>query len=203
MEDNTTLADRFIASATPDDLRGVVELVNSAYRGTGAQAGWTTEAAYIDGQRITLEDLTRDLSMEPRPTLLILRQSRDSEIQACAMVEPIAGADGEAKAYIGMVTVRPDLQAAGVGRVILEAAETHARAQGATRARMTVISIRESLIAWYQRRGYRPTGEEQPFPYHDPSIGTPRRPDLVFAVLEKPLTGADRFQGQASGTNAV
>jgi GNAT superfamily N-acetyltransferase len=185
MED-TILADRFITSATRDDLPEVVDLVNSAYRGNGAQAGWTTEAAYIDGQRITLEDLARDLATEPQPTLLILRRSPDSDILACAMIEAI----GEAKAYIGMVTVRPELQAAGLGRVILGAAVYHARAQGATRAQMTVIAIRESLIAWYQRRGYQPTGEERPFPYGDPSIGVPRRPDLVFAVLEKPLPGA-------------
>jgi GNAT superfamily N-acetyltransferase len=118
------------------------------------------------------------------------------------MIEAIAGADGEAKAYIGMVTVRPVLQAAGLGRAILAAAEEHARAQGATRAQMTVVSIRDSLIAWYERRGYRLTGEERPFPYGDPRIGIPRRHDLVFAVLEKPLTGADRPQGQAFGANA-
>jgi hypothetical protein len=31
------------------------------------------------------------------------------------------------------------------------------------------------------------TGKREPFPYHDPRAGTPRRADLVFEVLEKPL----------------
>jgi hypothetical protein len=52
---------------------------------------------------------------------------------------------------------------------------------------MTVVSIRESLIAWYQRRGYHLTGERLPFPYDDERFGLPRRPDLEFVVLEKPL----------------
>lgn len=188
MQKNPLLSERFIASATDDDLPAVVDLVNSAYRGSGAQVGWTTEAAYIDGQRITLETLTHDLATEPRPTLLILRESPDSEILACAMVELIDAPDGRTRAYIGMVTVSPTLQAAGLGRTILAAAEDHARAQGARDAEMTVVSIRDSLIAWYERRGYRPTGERRPFPYDDPRFGIPKRPDLAFAVLEKPLT---------------
>ena len=32
---------------------------------------------------------------------------------------------------------------------------------------MTVIRQRHDLIAWYERLGYRPTGETQPFPYGD------------------------------------
>ena len=52
---------------------------------------------------------------------------------------------------------------------------------------MTVIGQRDELIAWYERRGYHRTGETQPFPYGDARYGIPRRPDLVFAVLAKPL----------------
>ena len=52
---------------------------------------------------------------------------------------------------------------------------------------MTVVHVRESLISWYERRGYRRTGETRPFPYADTRYGTPTRPDLVFIVLEKHL----------------
>jgi hypothetical protein len=58
---------------------------------------------------------------------------------------------------------------------------------GATRMEMTVIVQRAELIAWYQRRGYRPTGETRPFPATDPRFGLPRRNDLAFVVLEKAL----------------
>jgi hypothetical protein len=57
----------------------------------------------------------------------------------------------------------------------------------ATAMIMTVIAQRAELIAWYERRGYRQTGETEPFPYGNERYGVPRRPDLVFAVLAKPL----------------
>jgi hypothetical protein len=53
---------------------------------------------------------------------------------------------------------------------------------------MTVIQLRESLLAWYERRGYRRTGEIAPFPYDDVSVGSPLRADLQFVVLEKSLS---------------
>ncbi len=52
---------------------------------------------------------------------------------------------------------------------------------------MTVVSIRESLVAWYERRGYQRTGETEPFPCGESHLGTPRRADLEFVVLEKTL----------------
>ena len=60
---------------------------------------------------------------------------------------------------------------------------------------MTVIDVREELIAWYERRGYRRTGIKKPFPYGDTRFGQPKRDDLRFEVLEKPL----RDPGEAAG----
>jgi hypothetical protein len=54
---------------------------------------------------------------------------------------------------------------------------------------MTVINLRHELIAWYERRGYRPTGETGAFPYGDERFGIPTRPDLEFVVLAKALGG--------------
>ena len=56
--------------------------------------------------------------------------------------------------------------------------------------RMTVIDIRDELIAFYERRGYARTGIKKPFPYGDERYGIPKREDLRFEILEKPLTGA-------------
>jgi hypothetical protein len=50
-----------------------------------------------------------------------------------------------------------------------------------------VITQRIELIAWYERRGYRRTGQTRPFPYGDERFGVPRRPDLAFEVLSKQL----------------
>jgi ribosomal protein S18 acetylase RimI-like enzyme len=86
-----------------------------------------------------------------------------------------------------MLAVRPGMQDRGLGRILLEHTEAEGRARGARIARMTVVGVRASLIAWYERRGYRRTGETQPFPYQDAPFGHPARPDLDFVVLEKNL----------------
>jgi ribosomal protein S18 acetylase RimI-like enzyme len=179
------MTDWLITPCDPAELPAVVDLVNSAYRGDGAEVGWTTEADYIDGQRTSLADLTEELAGDPAPTLLVMRPEAGGEILACAMVEPHLD---QGYAYLGMITVKPGLQAGGVGRAMLQAAEGHAAALGATRAQMTVVHIRDSLIAWYQRRGYRLTGERKPFPYDDARFGVPKVEGLAFVVLEKPLT---------------
>jgi ribosomal protein S18 acetylase RimI-like enzyme len=176
----------------PSDLPEVVDLVNSAYRGQSAKAGWTHEGDYVDGQRTSLADLQAILASEPAPKLLVVRQAAGGAILACVMIERELDPDGGVAGYIGMLTVKPDLQAGGVGRAVLAAAEAQAYADGAVRARMTVVSIRDTLIAWYERRGYRLTGETRPFPYEDSRFGVPRVPNLTFVVLEKPLTDAAR-----------
>ena len=48
-----------------------------------------------------------------------------------------------------------------------------------------LVKLRETLIAWYERRGYRQTGETRPFPYGDHRFGRPTRDDLAFVVLQK------------------
>ena len=53
--------------------------------------------------------------------------------------------------------------------------------------RMTVIDLRDELIGFYERRGYRRTGAFKPFPYGDVRFGIPLRDDLRFEVLEKTL----------------
>ena len=158
-------------------------LVNSAYRGQGAQAGWTTEAGYIDGQRIDLESLRVDLAAAPQALILTARDEPEGPILGCVWLEPAQ--DGAW--YLGMLTIRPDLQDRQLGRTLLEAGEAHARERGAKSIRMTVVHIRDTLIAWYQRRGYVLTGETRPFPHGDDRFGKPLRDDLAFVVMEKPL----------------
>jgi ribosomal protein S18 acetylase RimI-like enzyme len=178
------MPDWLVAPYADDELETIVALVNSAYRGQSAKVGWAHESDYIDGQRTSLADLKADLAGDA--SLLTLRAQAGGEILACAVIERLDETEGRV-GYIGMVTVKPDLQAGGVGRAMLAAAEDHARAFGAARARMTVVSIRDTLIAWYERRGYRDIGERRPFPYGDERFGRPRVEGLEFAVLEKAL----------------
>jgi ribosomal protein S18 acetylase RimI-like enzyme len=170
--------------AAPAELPAAAALVNSAYRGEVSRQGWTTEADYMEGQRTDAGSLAEDLASTPGAQLLLLRDAPDAELLGSVWLEPV---DGGEVWYLGMLTVRPDLQDRQLGRSLLAAAEVAAAAQGARRVRMTVISIRDSLIAWYGRRGYQPTGETRQFPYHAEGIGRPLRDDLSFVVLEKAL----------------
>ena len=167
--------------ASPDDLPALHALIESAYRGETARAGWSHEADLLDGQRTDFEALGEMLA-DPAQHLLVLRDN--DVLRACVTVAE----KGNGVAYLGMLTVEPTGQSRGMGRMILAAAEDHAATHfAATRIEMTVIAQREELIAWYERRGYALTGERRPFPAHDPRFGEPRRDDLVFVVLDKRL----------------
>ena len=167
--------------ATTAEAAALVALINSAYRGDSSKAGWTTEADLLDGQRVDVEGLTETIA---RPGNVILLHERDHAPVACVHLER-TGED----CYLGLLTIRPTMQGEGLGRQMLEAAERWAIDHWSSRTmHMTVIVQRTELIAWYERRGYRLTGERKPFPYGDERFGLPRRDDLAFEVLRKPLS---------------
>lgn len=167
--------------AAPDDVPALHRLIERAYRGDSAKAGWTHEADLLGGQRtdeVELRDILADASR------VILLAEVEGGLTGCVQVAD----QGEGLAYLGLLTVDPARQAGGLGRVLIEAAEAQAVARfGATRMEMTVIRQRAELIAWYERRGYRLTGETRPFPLDDERFGLPQTRELEFVVLEKTL----------------
>ena len=169
-----------LAPAGEGDRADVVALANLAYRGAG---GWNAETGLIEGERTTIAFLEADLAAHPDSILLIHRDPDGGELLGCVRVEPRGGGAW----HLGLLAVRPDLQAQQLGRRILVAAEAFARARGAVRIRMGVIDLRDTLIAWYERRGYARTGESEPFPYGDERFGRPLRDGMRFVVLEKRL----------------
>ena len=92
------------------------------------------------------------------------------------------------KAEIGLFSVDPDEQGLGIGSKLLDAAEAHARDKmGVSRVSVWVISVRDDLIAWYERRRYARTGGTAPFPVGE-GVGEVLVPGpLEFVGLEKRL----------------
>jgi ribosomal protein S18 acetylase RimI-like enzyme len=168
--------------AVEADYPAIIDLANLAYRGTGPSASWNIEN-FIEGQRLNDSLLREDLAAKPNAHLLTYRDDPNGPLLGTVLLDP----QTDGIWYLGLLTIHPDLQKRQLGRTLLAAAEDFAKQRGAHRIQMTVVNIRDILIAWYQRRGYAPTAETRPFPYGDERFGRPLRDDLHFVVLEKDI----------------
>ena len=170
-----------LSRAVEADYAAIIDLANVAFRGTGVLASWNSEADFIEGQRLNESLLREDLAAKPDAQLLTYRDDPNGALLGTVWLEP----KEDDVWYLSLLTVRPDLQNRQVGRTLLAAAEDYTKKRGARRIRLSVVNVRKTLIAWYERRGYLSTGETQPFPYGDDRFGKPLRDDLYFVVLEK------------------
>lgn len=167
--------------ATLDDVAPIVALVNSAYRGETSKLGWTTEEHLLGGQR-TDPEMIRDLISKPEAALIL---GRDEHGKLVASVHLEKSNDS---CYLGMLTVAPTLQNAGIGKQLLDYAETFAKSVwGSRRMEMTVINVRHELIAYYERRGYAKTGQRVAFPHGDPKYGLSKTSEFDLLILDKKL----------------
>lgn len=168
-----------IQQASAADIPALVALINSGYRGEASKKGWTTEADLLHGELRT--DIPTLSGILENPTAVMLKHvSEEGAITGCVFLDK-----QERGLYLGMLTVSPELQAAGIGRRLLLAAEDYARNNDCGEIFMNVISVRHELIAWYLRCGYHDTGERKPLPA-DHRFGVPTQP-LEFVIMEKSL----------------
>ena len=170
-----------IRPATTADIPALHRLVERAYRGDSARNGWTHEADLLGGQRTDVEALG-DMIADPSQRILLAIGANG--LVGCVQVSQ-KNAD---TAYLGLLSVDPDVQAGGLGKDLIVAAERTAQIEfSASKMEMTVIRQRSELIAYYERRGYTLTGETRLFPHDDERFGLPVTRELSFVVLAKCL----------------
>lgn len=165
-----------VTISVKEDIPALVKLLNNAYRGEESKKGWTTEADMVAGDLRTDEVNLKELMELPDAAFLKFTNAKN-EIEGCVFLHKRQG-----KIYLGMLSVSPGLQAKGIGKQIMAAAELFAKEQGCPAVFMRVISIRHELVAWYERQGYNKTGEIQPF--DDTKFGTAKQP-IEFVVMQK------------------
>jgi ribosomal protein S18 acetylase RimI-like enzyme len=165
--------------AISTDATAIAALINSAYRGETSRQGWTTEADLLSGSRTEIDEV------------LCLIAADNSMLLLCLDVEVLLGSvtleRHGAAAHLGMFAVHPQRQGQGIGKQLLAFAE-HAAVQawGVNSMVMSVITLRQELIAFYQRRGYRLTGTLQPFPAES-KLWAPLVSNLQLRPMEKSL----------------
>lgn len=147
-----------IQTVTANDIPAITSLVNSAYQGEPGSKSWTSESDLVAGQRTT-EEVVGNLLQQPAITML--KCIDEQRIVGCVLLER-----KENTLYLGMLSVAPKLQASGIGKLLIQHGESFAREHLYKTVTITVIDIRDELIEWYKRKGYRPTGNSQPFTNH-------------------------------------
>lgn len=143
------------------DAEAVAKLVNTAYRGETSRKGWTTEADILEGLRTTTAEIAKIIK---RDNAFVLIGVLKDEIVAtiCCEWQELAFKD---TVHFGMIAVKPSLQNRDYGKSLIQAAEAITlREWRVVGFHMAVISIRHELIAFYERLGYKRTGEFAEFP---------------------------------------
>ena len=115
--------------------------------------GWTGEMDFIDGIRISAEDMRKTLLGGDAAVLVAKHKER---LAGCIKVEQLDSGEAE----VGMFAVDPDFQSCGVGSALLDAAHDFAEeVLDAKETCMMVLDNRLDIIAWYKQRGYVATDE--------------------------------------------
>lgn len=154
---------RAIRLATGGDILPLVSLINQAYE---------VEKFFIDGDRVSAAQAADLLS---RGSFLIGEEH--GAAAACVYVEI-----RHDRAYFGLLSVDPSRQGRGWGRVMVDAAEQHARAAGCRVMDITVVNLRSELPPFYHRLGYVETGTA---PFTDQRATQPCHFVLMSKSLEE------------------
>ena len=165
--------------ASQSDAGTITTLVNSVYRGENSRKGWTTEADFLGGIRITAEKVSEIIGQAD--DLIILAED-EGKIIGCVHLENTC-----AFSYLGMLSVDVNYQDKGIGKLLINECERYTKdVWGFSEIRMKVITRRKELIEYYNRRGYVSTGELEEFGSKAGTFGEPTE-KLVFETFSKKL----------------
>ena len=134
-----------IRIATSADAPQIAAVINAAYR--------IAEEFFIDGNRITQAEVEESLAKGD-----FLLAEVNGKLNGCVYVE----LRGE-RSYLGLLSVDPTSQQGGLGSRLMMEAEKYCRERGSRGMDILIVSLREDLPSFYQRRGYVENGTS-PFP---------------------------------------
>jgi predicted N-acetyltransferase YhbS len=149
--------------ATPADAARVTAVINAAFR--------IAEQFFIDGNRITEAEVVHSM----KKGAFIVAEN-EANLHGCVYVE----LRGD-RSYLGLLSVDPSQQQAGLGSLLMHEAEQYCREHGSRNMDIVIVHLREELPAFYRKRGYVETGTS-PFP-----ADVPTRIPCHFINMSKPL----------------
>jgi ribosomal protein S18 acetylase RimI-like enzyme len=134
-----------VRSAELADAPQITAVINAAFR--------IAEDFFIDGNRITQAEVEESLA---KGAFLIAEAN--GKLNGCVYVE----LRGE-RSYLGLLSVDPTCQQSGLGSLLMFEAEKYCRERGSQCMDILIVSLREELPSFYQKRGYVESGTS-PFP---------------------------------------
>lgn len=152
------------SAARQETAAAISHLINHAFQ---------VEAWFVEGARTSPPEV---LTLLHSPSSAFFVAVEDGRIIACVYADQVAPDLG----YIGLLAVEPGHAGAGLGRRLMARAEEHLRALGCASVEITVVDLRVELFPFYERLGYRRTGETFAFP-------RPVMHPCHLVVMRKPL----------------
>ena len=145
------------------DAEAIAAVINTAFR--------KAESFLMDRDRITV-DAVRDLLQKGK----FLLAEDDGGLLGCVYVELRA-----VRAYLGLLSVDPRCQKAGLGSQLMSAAEDYCGKAGCRFMDLEIINLRQELPRFYHRLGYVQTGTAPLTPGIQPKM------PCHFVKMSKPL----------------
>lgn len=146
------------------DAESITAVINSAFR--------AAESFLVDRDRIDPESVQAFLQ---KGKFLVAEEA--GSMVGCVYLE----LRGE-RAYLGLLSVTPERQKAGLGSLLMDAAEDYCAKAGCRFMDLRIVNVRRELPGFYHRRGYKETGKTEAFP----AVITTKIP-CHFVEMSKPL----------------